>query len=407
MRARRHARRDRPERRGHRARRRASRARSAGAGRRGIVFGMALSVASTVVLDPRPRRQPTTCTRRPGTSPSAGWSSRTCSRCSCWCCCRRCSAGRGGARRSWLGAGAGGRSRSAPWSAFTVRRRRRGSSRGVLDHVARDPLARAVHADRAGASRSASPSASALVFGVSMALGAFLAGMVVGRSEFSLRAASDALPMRDAFAVLFFVSVGMLLDPAALLDDAGAARRRAGGRPGRQAAGRRWSIVSAAALSARRSALAVGDRAGADRRVLVHPRRRSASELGVLPAGGDQRAGRGRRSSRSSLNPLLYRAIEPIERWAAGAAAAVARSLNRRRRRTAGEPAAAAARARRRRAHRAVVVGYGPVGRTVTRLLRENDIEPTVIELNMETVRELREAGIDGGLRRRDTAARR
>ena len=54
---------------------------------------------------------------------------------------------------------------------------------------------------------------STRVFGVSMALGAFLAGMVVGRSEFSLRAASEALPMRDAFAVLFFVSVGMLLDP--------------------------------------------------------------------------------------------------------------------------------------------------------------------------------------------------
>src|SRR5262245_15023982 len=45
-----------------------------------------------------------------------------------------------------------------------------------------------------------------------MALGAFLAGMVVGRSEFSLRAATEALPMRDAFAVLFFVSVGMLFD---------------------------------------------------------------------------------------------------------------------------------------------------------------------------------------------------
>src|SRR4051794_357920 len=58
---------------------------------------------------------------------------------------------------------------------------------------------------------------SALLFGVSMALGAFLAGMVVGRSEFSLRAAADALPMRDAFAVLFFVSVGMLLDPGALV----------------------------------------------------------------------------------------------------------------------------------------------------------------------------------------------
>src|SRR5918911_2444495 len=59
---------------------------------------------------------------------------------------------------------------------------------------------------------------SAKLFGVSMALGAFLAGMVVGRSEFSLRAATEALPMRDAFAVLFFVSVGMLFDPAYLLE---------------------------------------------------------------------------------------------------------------------------------------------------------------------------------------------
>ena len=59
---------------------------------------------------------------------------------------------------------------------------------------------------------------SAVIFHVSMALGAFLAGLVVGRSDFALRAASEALPLRDAFAVLFFVSVGMLLDPTALLD---------------------------------------------------------------------------------------------------------------------------------------------------------------------------------------------
>jgi CPA2 family monovalent cation:H+ antiporter-2 len=63
--------------------------------------------------------------------------------------------------------------------------------------------------------------ASAELFGVSMALGAFLAGLVVGRSEFSVRAASDALPMRDAFAVLFFVSVGMLFDPASLVTSPG------------------------------------------------------------------------------------------------------------------------------------------------------------------------------------------
>ena len=58
---------------------------------------------------------------------------------------------------------------------------------------------------------------SARFFGVSMALGAFLAGLAVSRSEFATRAANDALPMRDAFAVLFFVSVGMLFDPKSLV----------------------------------------------------------------------------------------------------------------------------------------------------------------------------------------------
>ena len=52
---------------------------------------------------------------------------------------------------------------------------------------------------------------------MSFALGAFLAGLVVGESDMSHQAAADALPLRDAFAVLFFVSVGMLLDPRYLL----------------------------------------------------------------------------------------------------------------------------------------------------------------------------------------------
>ena len=55
--------------------------------------------------------------------------------------------------------------------------------------------------------------AASVVFGASLALGAFLAGVVVGESDFSHQAAADALPLRDAFAVLFFVSVGMLFDP--------------------------------------------------------------------------------------------------------------------------------------------------------------------------------------------------
>ncbi len=55
------------------------------------------------------------------------------------------------------------------------------------------------------------------IFDVSFALGAFFAGMVLNESELSHRAASDTLPLRDAFAVLFFVSVGMLLDPSILI----------------------------------------------------------------------------------------------------------------------------------------------------------------------------------------------
>ena len=111
---------------------------------------------------------------------------------------------------------------------------------------------------------------SALIFGVSMALGAFLAGMVVGRSDYSLRAASEALPMRDAFAVLFFVSVGMLLDPGALLASPGLVVGALAvvliGKP----------LVALLLVWALRypfrSALTVAHGAGADRRVLVHPR---------------------------------------------------------------------------------------------------------------------------------------
>ena len=59
---------------------------------------------------------------------------------------------------------------------------------------------------------------SAKLFGVSFALGAFFAGMLLNESELSHKAASDSLPLRDAFAVLFFVSVGMLFDPTILFE---------------------------------------------------------------------------------------------------------------------------------------------------------------------------------------------
>ena len=60
---------------------------------------------------------------------------------------------------------------------------------------------------------------AAYLFGVSLALGAFFAGMILSESELSHRAAQESLPLRDAFAVLFFVAVGMLFDPMILLND--------------------------------------------------------------------------------------------------------------------------------------------------------------------------------------------
>jgi CPA2 family monovalent cation:H+ antiporter-2 len=84
-----------------------------------------------------------------------------------------------------------------------------------------------------------------------------------------------------------------------------------------------------------------------------------------------------------TLNPLLFRAIGPVERWVS------------RRRPAAAQPSAAPGEDRTPPSHRAVVVGYGPVGRTVSRLLRENEIRPTVIEMNVDTVRALRADGVD------------
>jgi CPA2 family monovalent cation:H+ antiporter-2 len=62
---------------------------------------------------------------------------------------------------------------------------------------------------------------SAELFGVSFALGAFFAGMILAESELSHRAAQETLPLRDAFAVLFFVSVGMLFDPSIVVREPG------------------------------------------------------------------------------------------------------------------------------------------------------------------------------------------
>src|SRR5262249_20917726 len=87
--------------------------------------------------------------------------------------------------------------------------------------------------------------------------------------------------------------------------------------------------------------------------------------------------------------PLLYRLVDPLEAWAARRPR-LFRWVGRR----AAPPAPARRDAEHAGRHRAVVVGYGPVGRTLSRLLADNDIEPTVVEMTLQTVQRLREEGL-------------
>ena len=226
---------------------------------------------------------------------------------------------------------------------------------------------------------------SAIVFNVSMALGAFLAGLVVGRSDHALRAASEALPLRDAFAVLFFVSVGMLLQPAALLQQqwlvAGAFGVVLIGKP--LAAFlitwfTRCPLVTS--LSVAFALAQIGEFSFMLSRV--------GRELGLLT---DEATNVLVSTAIASivLNPMLFRAVKSIDAWTL-AHPRVRRLLDRSR----PPDVAQALGAVPDTPSRAIVVGYGPTGRTVARLLRDNGFTPTVIELNVNVVRELREEGV-------------
>jgi len=228
---------------------------------------------------------------------------------------------------------------------------------------------------------------SASLFGVSMALGAFLAGLVVGRSDYSLRAASEALPMRDAFAVLFFVAVGMLLSPSALIETPGLILATLGvvmiGKP------------LAALLIVRllgypfKTALAIAvalAQIGEFSFILSS----IGLDLGILPPEATHALVAASIVS-IVLNPVLYRAVPRIEKWVS-ASAVLSGLLNPR---AGASDSEAAPQRPKDAARRAIIVGFGPTGRTLVRLLRDNGIEPVVIELNMETVRELRAEGIE------------
>jgi CPA2 family monovalent cation:H+ antiporter-2 len=231
--------------------------------------------------------------------------------------------------------------------------------------------------------------ASTVLFGASPALGAFLAGMVVGRSEFSLRAAAEALPMRDAFAVLFFVSVGMLFEPQILLEQPLLiAATTAVVMIGKPVAA--LGIVLALGYPLR-TALAIAvalAQIGEFSFILAALGR----ELHILPKEANNTLVAAAILS-IAANPILYRFVDPLDLWLRRNTRFGARLAARDLRNALADDDTSKTRSKDPR-HRAIIVGYGPVGQTVVRLLQQYEIEPTVIDLNIDAVRKLRESGV-------------
>lgn len=230
---------------------------------------------------------------------------------------------------------------------------------------------------------------SAVFFGASVALGAFLAGMVVAQSPVSHQAAADALPMRDAFAVLFFVSVGMLVDPSIIIDE-----------PLMVAAGlvvvlvvkplTALAIVAVLGYPARTAlTVAIGlAQIGEFSFILAQV----ATNHRIIPEVGVQILVVTAMIS-ITINPLLFRSIDRIES-ALRARPALWRLLNARADKRAAEinaPSHAAVATEEKPL--AVIVGYGPVGRLVDAMLRDAGMQTVIVDMNIDTISGLTRSG--------------
>ena len=223
------------------------------------------------------------------------------------------------------------------------------------------------------------------LFGVSFALGAFFAGMVMRESRYGHRAAQESLPLRDAFAVLFFVSVGMLFEPAVLVE-----------QPLRVLAVVAIVVVgkslAAAALvlllryplnTALTVAASLGQ-IGEFSFILAG----MGGALGLLPAEGMSLVLAGALIS-IAVNPLVFGAVEPLRRWVI-ARSALARRLEQR-----DDPLAELPQdtARRFLEGQVVLVGFGQVGHRIAQALQQRGIPHVIAEQDRDQVEQLRAQG--------------
>ncbi|MFW9608997.1 MAG: YbaL family putative K(+) efflux transporter [Aquaspirillum sp.] len=227
---------------------------------------------------------------------------------------------------------------------------------------------------------------AAMLFSVSFALGAFFAGMMMRESEFSHRAAEESLPLRDAFSVLFFVSVGMLFDPKIIME-----------QPVQVLAtvliimfGKTLAAVGLVllfrypfntALTVAASLAQIGEFSF----ILAG----LGLALGLLPQEGMSLVLAGALIS-IALNPLLFTLVQPLKKWLL-ARSAWARQLEQRQDPYAELPMSTE---RHFLSGQVVLVGYGRVGSRIASALKERGIPFVVAEQNREVVEALRQQGM-------------
>jgi CPA2 family monovalent cation:H+ antiporter-2 len=227
---------------------------------------------------------------------------------------------------------------------------------------------------------------AAMLFGVSFALGAFFAGVMMRESEFSHRAAEESLPLRDAFAVLFFVSVGMQFDPTILLTQPV------------QVLGVLCVILIGTPVAA--ALLVLAFRFPLNTALTVAASLSQIGEFsfilgslgvsfGLLPPQGQSLILAGALLS-ISLNPLVFKALKPFQTWISRRSS-LARKLER-----PVDPLAALPMSTTEEflSGQIVLVGYGRVGQRIGAVLSARNIPYVVIDQNRETIERLRKEGL-------------
>jgi CPA2 family monovalent cation:H+ antiporter-2 len=223
-------------------------------------------------------------------------------------------------------------------------------------------------------------------FNVSFALGAFVAGTVMRESEFSHRAAEETLPLRDAFSVLFFVSIGMMVDPSIFLD-----------QPGRILV---VMMVVMFVNFASAVAIVIANRYPLSTALSIGASLGQIGEFSIILAGLALALGIIQSEVMNlvlaavllsiAFNTLLFKAVEPARRWVLSRSA-VARRLDQRQDPTAALPMSTD---RKYLEGQLVLVGYGRVGKRIGQALVERSIPYVIVEQSRERVEALREEGL-------------